>query len=42
MMYTMEQEVPHILYTYQMNSIIDITDGCEKFYGTHFGFDAEL
>jgi len=36
----MEQEVPLIVYTYQLNSALDLTAGCEAFYKTNFGFKA--
>ena len=40
MMYQMEQEVPLILYSYQLMSLYDPTKtNCHDFYKTNIGFD---
>jgi len=42
---TMEQEVPHIIYTYQFAQVYDWSDptkmNCTYFYQSAFGFDAQ-
>lgn len=42
MMSTMEQEVPLIVYTKQLNSVIDISAGCNTFYVKTFGFPQDM
>jgi hypothetical protein len=38
----MEQELPLLVYTYQLNSVVDLKEGCEVFYVNQFGFNEEI
>lgn len=41
-MQQMEQELPLLVYTHQLLSIVDLTPGCHDFYTTNFGVNSDI